>query len=332
MIPVWRFLPPALAHALAPSGLSCVAAFYGRDFETDEGRNWLPFSWRGLHFPNRFGLAGGADKDAERLLDWQSLGAGFVEIGTITPRPQKGNPGKVMDRDWEARNLWNKMGFPSQGAHEVRINLESHRDEVRIPILVNIGKNRETSPEMAVQDYLSGIESFKQLADTFVVNISSPNTQGLRLLQNPESLRPLCEAVVKAAGEIPVLVKLSPDQSEAEFKESLDVAASAGVAGFVLTNTTLSRPQGCPFPPEGGLSGHGLKSLSESRLRDAVRLLGSERSRFLLVSVGGISNVDDAKRRLDLGADLLELYSALIFEGPRLFQKLREEWPRISQK
>lgn len=319
MSPLWRYVPASLAHSLSGAGVELAAAFFGQD----EPATWNPFSAQGLVFPNRVGLAGGADKEGDHLLAWQKLGAGFVEVGTVTPFPQEPNPGRIVDRDWERGNLWNKMGFPSAGMNEVAANLATARAELRIPVFVNLGKNRATPAESAKDDYLRVQSRFLKLADGFVVNVSSPNTQGLRGLQSAAFLRPLVEPVVRQAGAKPVWVKLSPDQDEREFRESLTAAAEAGVAGFVLTNTTLHRPEGCPFPPEGGLSGRDLKPLSEARLRDAVRMLGSSRRDFVIVSVGGIENVDDVKRRLDLGADLLEVYSALVFQGPRFFQRLR---------
>lgn len=322
MTPLWRYLPVSTAHALAGVGVEFTAAFFGQD----KPAVWNPFEWKGLKFPNRLGLAGGVDKEGDHLIAWQKLGAGFVEVGTVTPLPQTPNPGKIMDRDWDRQNLWNKMGFPSLGAFEVAVNLKAVDQEVQIPILLNLGKNRNTDAENAQQDYLSVLRSFKNLADAFVVNVSSPNTQGLRGLQAGQYLRPLLESLVKEAADCPVLVKLSPDQSLEEFKDSMNAACEAGVSGFVLTNTTLSRPPNCPFPPEGGLSGQDLKSLSESRLREAVQFLGSMRRNFLLVSVGGISSMDDVKLRLQLGADLMEVYSSLVFHGPRFFQGLQKSW------
>lgn len=318
----WKYLPVSLAHSLAGVGVELSATFFGQD----EPATWNSFSAKGLVFPNRLGLAGGVDKEGDHLLAWQKLGAGFVEVGTVTPVPQEPNPGKIMDRDWERGNLWNKMGFPSAGMKDVAANLATKRNDLKIPVFVNLGKNRATPAEAAKEDYLRVQKEFLHLADGFVVNVSSPNTQGLRGLQSAAYLKPLVEPVVQAARGKPVWVKLSPDQTPQEFQESLTASAEAGVSGFVLTNTTLHRPEGCPFPPEGGLSGRDLKPLSEARLQDAVRILGSSRRDFVIVSVGGIESMDDVKRRLDLGADLLEVYSSLVFEGPRFFQRLEKSW------
>lgn len=322
MIPFWKLLSPSLAHALGGFGTEASSIFFG----ADQPAAWNPLQWRGLNFPNRVGLAGGADKDGEHVMAWQRLGAGFIEVGTVTPRPQGPNPGKILDRDWDRKNLWNKMGFPSGGAYEVWNNLLAVRDEIQIPLLINLGKNRETATEQALEDYVEVLRKFNAMADAFVVNVSSPNTVGLRGLQSAGYLRPLCETLIREAQGKALFVKLSPDQSPHEFRESLNGAAEAGVSGFVLTNTTLLRPPDCPFPPEGGLSGNDLKPLSEAKLKEAVQVLGSARRDFLLISVGGISTLADVQHRLELGADLVEIYSSLVFQGPLFFQKLQKKW------
>lgn len=321
MTPIWKHLPASWAHALAGVGVEITSEIFGQEAVA----SWDPLTFQGITFPNRIGLAGGADKDGQHVLAWQRLGAGFVEIGTVTPRPQNPNPGKIMDRDWLRQNLWNKMGFPSAGASEVSCNLAKDLQDIQIPVLVNLGKNRDTSAEKAFEDYASVLNRFKSLAQGFVINVSSPNTVGLRGLQSADSLRPLCEGLKRLAGEKILLVKLSPDQSDGDFKASLESAAAAGVSGFVLTNTTLHRPEGCPFPTEGGLSGSDLKPLAEAKLTQAIEFLGPRRKNFLLVSVGGITAAEDVKTRLAMGADLVEAYSALVFRGPRFFQEVAQK-------
>lgn len=284
--------------------------------------HWKSFNWRGLHFPNPIGIAGGVDKNAEHLKEWWSLGCGFVEVGTITPRPQGPNPGKIMDRDLKLKALWNKMGFPSEGANDTFYNLASYAPYYRTPIFVNIGKNRYTPNNQAVQDYLSLIDQFRPFADAYVVNISSPNTQGLRELQKKENLSQLIGPLIDRVSHFdptPILVKLSPDMGEEALAETISFCAQLGVSGFVLTNTTLSRPEGCHFPSEGGLSGAPLKNLSQRALQIAVETLGNRRKDVLLVSVGGILTPEDVFERLQMGADLVQIYSALIFHGPDFF-------------
>ncbi len=318
MMPFWKFLPVHWAHEMAPMGLAIAAEIWGEDHP----KEWNPLDWKGLHFPNRIGVAGGVDKNAEQGYHWQRLGAGFVEIGTVTPEPQEANPGKILGRDWSRKDLWNKMGFPNQGAREIRWALDRWHRDLKIPLFINLGKNRWTSDLDAAQDYQFVLQEFLPLVDGFVVNVSSPNTAGLRDLQKADALSTLCRTLVPLAQGKPVLVKLSPDLSEQALGESLRAAAGAGVSGFILTNTTLSRPENCEFPKEGGLSGQSLRSTSKMQLERTLRLLGPERKDLLIVSTGGIMSLEDVNERLNMGADLVQVYSALVFEGPRFFQKL----------
>jgi len=319
----WLLLPPQWAHDLGPFGLK-LYTLYADLFHSGPTPEWKSFTWNNLHFKNPLGLAGGVDKNAESLNEWWTLGAGFVEVGTVTPLPQKANPGKIMDRNLERKALWNKMGFPSHGANEVFFNLRDY-EEKQTPVFINIGKNRDTANEDAGEDYLYLINKFKSVADAFVVNISSPNTKGLRDLQNKTALTKLLAPLVKAShgGVItPILLKLSPDLQDEQLEEALGVAVELGIDGFVLTNTTLSRPQGIPFPPEGGLSGAPLKPLSCSILQKSLQILGKHRSGKLIISAGGAMTPEDVFERLQMGADLVEIYSALIFEGPGFFRNV----------
>jgi dihydroorotate dehydrogenase len=291
---------------------------------------WKSFTWNNLEFKNPLGLAGGMDKNAESLKEWWALGAGFVEIGTVTPKPQSANPGKIMDRDLERKALWNKMGFPSHGAEEVYYNLLAH-DYKPTPVFINIGKNRETANEAAVDDYAYLIHRLKDPADAFVINISSPNTKGLRDLQNKQALTKLLTPLIKlshADTSKPILLKLSPDLSDENLEEALNVAVDLGIDGFVLTNTTLSRPGGIAFPAEGGLSGAPLKPLSCQILQKSLQILGKHRSGKLIISAGGAMTPEDVFERLQMGADLVEIYSALVFEGPGFFRNVAGRYSR----
>lgn len=314
LYPLLKFIPPGLAHKLAPFALSL---YNPQDTVTPV---WKPHSWNNLFFPNRLGIAGGVDKNAELLEVWPKLGAGFVEVGTVTPYAQKANPGKIIDRDWDNKNLWNKMGFPNEGCEDVYFNILKEKDDYKIPLFVNIGKNRTTSLEFAKNDYQFLADKFSPVADALVVNVSSPNTQGLRDLQNEESLRDLISSVVKASGKTPVLVKLSPDMKEAELHASLAGCFAGGAQGIILANTTLSRPQGSIFPSEGGLSGKDLATLSKKNLSSALKFMGSDKKTNLVISVGGVLTAADVLERLDMGADLVQTYSALVFNGPGFFR------------
>lgn len=315
----WLWLPPQWAHDLGPS----VLKLYGF-FANPSPPAWRSFLWRGLVFKNPVGIAGGVDKNAENLRAWAALGCGFIEVGTVTPLPQEANPGKIMARHEPTLSLWNKMGFPSHGAEEVRDNLRAQKP-FATPVFLNVGKNRETPNEKAVEDYLAVMMFFRGLVDAFVVNISSPNTKGLRDLQAAETLSALLKPLIVEAGTTPVLLKLSPDLPEEDFIASIQAADRAGVAGFILTNTTLSRISGPDYPPEGGMSGAPLKTLSLKALQLAQKALGENRKNKLLVSVGGVMTPDDVFERLQLGANLVQTYSGLIYDGPGFFLKVAKQ-------
>lgn len=323
MLKPWLWLPPKLAHDLSPIAVEVYSMLF--DKRTPD---WSSFSFQSIKFENRLGLAGGVDKNAEHLSAWQRLGCGFIEIGTVTPLAQKPNPGKIFDRSIEDEALWNKMGFPSHGADEAFYNLKAFKAENTLPVFVNIGKNRDTPNERAFEDYSELIERFNPLADAFVVNISSPNTKGLRDLASGEALekflKPLMQTKTEIKSDKPVLLKLSPDLEDDDLKRVLDVAIQNHVDGFVLTNTTLSRNTLQKFPAEGGISGKPLSTLSKKALKTAVQHLGAEKSKKLLISVGGLMTADDVFERIDLGADLVEVYTALVFSGLNFFRKVEK--------
>jgi dihydroorotate dehydrogenase len=315
----WKYLPATWAHALSPYALEIYAEIFGQD-EQAQPLKKNSFTWRNLYFPSRCGIAGGVDKNADSLSAWQKVGAGFLEIGTVTPEPQDANPGRIIARQWEQKNLWNKMGFPNLGAQDIAFNLRNHT--LKVPVFINVGKNRWTENKNSAADCVQVMQKFSDTASAFVVNISSPNTQGLRELVRPEFLQPLCTKAVAAATGKPVLLKLSPDMSPDELQSLVRCSLDSGISGFILSNTTLSRSPNSPFPESGGVSGRDLTELSRQKLKDLVRELGQQRQGLLLVSVGGIDSVDEMNRRLDLGADLVQVYSALVFQGPGFFMKL----------
>lgn len=316
-LPVWKYLPASWAHRLSALGVSYYASKM-----PEEIPQWRSLIWKGLYFPNPLGIAGGVDKNAEHLSAWQRLGAGFIEVGTVTPYAQKSNSGKILDRDWENQNLWNRMGFPNHGSSEVYFNLQQARCDLKVPVFVNIGKNRNRANEEAEVDYLYLTNRFQEVADAFVINVSSPNTQGLRQLQSPEFLGGLIFQIQQSGNKKPILVKLSPDMDSENFLECIEASSQGGASGFILTNTTLSRPTHSRFPKEGGLSGRDLADLSKRHLMKANEILASRRKDFLLVSVGGVLSASDVKERLDLGADLVQTYSGLVFEGPQFFRNV----------
>lgn len=318
----WLWLPPQLAHDLAPWGLPLIARAWG----DPDIPQWDSRTWKGLRFPNPLGIAGGVDKNARLIQAWWSLGAGFVEVGTITPKPQGPNSGVILRRDLRQEAVWNRMGFPNEGVQKVARRLEAVFPFRRTPLFVNIGKNRETPLERAADDYGATIETLCHLADALVINVSSPNTPGLRQLQGSQFLKEILVRARRAnTRDTPLLLKLSPDLHEQELRECLELSLDEGVSGFICTNTTLQRPPGIQFPQEGGLSGRPLASISELFLKQVMEVLGERRRDLLIVSVGGISTLEDILRRLVLGADLVQVYSRLILDGPLFFKRIAAE-------
>jgi dihydroorotate dehydrogenase len=267
----------------------------------------------GVRFSGPLGLAAGFDKDGRGLRTWGALGFGYAEVGTVTAQAQPGNPPPRMFRLAEDRALLNRMGFNNHGAGELAIQLS--RVSPTVPIGVNIGKTKATPPQDAVEDYAASARLLGPLASFLVVNVSSPNTPGLRDLQAVEALRPIL-AAVRAQTTVPVLVKIAPDLSDQDIDEIADLAVELGLAGIVATNTTVSR-DGLATPGvdelgAGGISGPPVAQRSAAVLR---RLYGRVGDRLVLVSVGGIESADDAWDRITSGASLLQGYTGFVYGG-----------------
>jgi dihydroorotate dehydrogenase len=267
----------------------------------------------GVRFPGPLGLAAGFDKDGEGLNTWGAMGFGYAEVGTVTPLAQPGNPAPRLFRLPADRALLNRMGFNNHGAGQLALRLARHRPDV--PIGVNIGKSKVTPPEEAAQDYASSARLLGPLAAYLVVNVSSPNTPGLRDLQAVESLRPILAAVL-AETATPVLVKIAPDLSDSDVDAVADLALELGLAGIVATNTTISRSglrtPGVEDLGPGGISGTPLAHRSLEVLR---RLYARVGDRQVLIGVGGIENADDAWERITAGASLLQGYTGFVYGG-----------------
>jgi len=267
----------------------------------------------GVRFPGPVGLAAGFDKDGAGMNTWGALGFGYAEIGTVTAHAQPGNPRPRMFRLPDDRALLNRMGFNNHGASELALRLARHSSDV--PIGVNIGKTKATPPEGAVADYAESARLVGPLAAFLVVNVSSPNTPGLRDLQAVESLRPILTAV-KAQTRTPVLVKIAPDLSDADVDEIADLAVELGLAGIVATNTTVSR-DGLATPGvdelgPGGVSGPPVARRSAEVLRRLHQRVGD---RLVLISVGGIETAADAWDRITSGASLVQGYTGFVYGG-----------------
>lgn len=285
------------------------------------------------HFPNPLGLAAGFDKNAEVIAPMLGFGFGFVEVGTLTPRPQEGNPRPRIFRDPEHDAIINRMGFPSCGMNAFKANLEKFLDTRPRPnglVGINIGMNKsQTDP---VKDYCLLVRMLGPFADYLTVNISSPNTPGLRNLQDPEAFRELVAQVLeertRACGKHmppPLLVKLAPDLDEEQQEALAQAALESGINGLILTNTTLDRPDILPesFGQErGGLSGRPLTEKSTQVIRNFSRLTGGK---LPIIGAGGVFSARDAYDKILAGASLVQLYSALAFQGPGMVKRMTSE-------
>ena len=274
----------------------------------------------GLTFPNPLGLAAGMDKDARALPAWWALGFGFAEVGTLTPRSQEGNPRPRLFRLLEDRALINRMGFNNQGAEKAARRLQAFRARgLPFPVGVNLGKNRDTPLERAFEDYLRALEVLEPCGDYFVLNVSSPNTPGLRTLQEGPFLDELL-ARLRPATPKPLLLKLSPDLSWEALDEALSLAKKHGLQGLVAVNTTTSR-EGLKSPlarEAGGLSGRPL----QGRALEVLRHLAAGAEGLHLISVGGIEGPEDAWERLKAGASLVQVYTGFVYGGPLFPRRL----------
>jgi dihydroorotate dehydrogenase len=268
----------------------------------------------GVRFPGPLGLAAGFDKDGTGLAAWGALGFGFAEVGTVTAHPQPGNPGPRLFRLPADRALLNRMGFNNHGAGELALRLAQHRPEV--PIGVNIGKTKTTPAADAVDDYRASARLVGPLASYLVVNVSSPNTPGLRDLQAVESLRPILSAVLEEAQQTPVLVKIAPDISDSDVDDIADLALELGLAGIVATNTTVSRDGlATPGVEELGAGGISGPPVARRAVQVLQRLYARVGDRLALISVGGIETPDDAWEHITAGASLLQGYTGFIYGG-----------------
>jgi len=285
-----------------------------------------PIRVAGLTFPNPIGLAAGLDKDAAAPLAWWAMGFGFMELGTVTPRPQPGKPHPRLFRHSDRLAIVNRMGFNNDGAAAVAARLETQcRSGLRpgCPIGLSIGKNAATSPEHAADDYAQAAAALSPHADYLAINVSSPNTPGLRDLQTAQELVPLVRVVHANALGRPIFVKIAPELGPDQLPPVLDACIDAGVAGIIATNTlaTLGR-NGLE---EGGLSGRPLREIS---LRQVERVRRHAGQRLAVIGCGGVDDGPSARALLDAGADLVQLYTGLIYRGPFLPARITRELER----
>ena len=318
-------LDPEKAHEWAVDSLAMLGAFppLRRAIEalvSPPGAALRPVSAFGVKFPNAVGLAAGFDKDARAWPAAAALGFGHVEIGTVTAIGQPGNPRPRVFRYPSREAVINRMGFNNAGAAAVASRLARQPRPGRrpIPLGINIGKSRAADLEQAAGDYLESFGRLADFADYVALNVSSPNTPGLRELQGGERLRDLLGAIAGAnrgrASRVPVLLKIAPDLSFREIDAVLGAAAEFGIDGIIATNTTLARPgifAGAPEP--GGLSGAPLRARSTEIIRYIARSTGG---RLPIIGVGGVCDLESAGEKMDAGATLVQVYTGMIYRGP----------------
>ena len=283
----------------------------------------------GLTFENPVGLAAGLDKDAKLIEEFASLGFGFIEIGTLTPKPQDGNPQPRLFRLPGDKALLNRMGFNNGGVEEAAKRLKKRKSNVLIG--GNIGKNKITPNEDAINDYLFCLEALHPYVDYFVVNVSSPNTPNLRELQEKEPLKKLLLAVKKANDKKekpkPVLLKIAPDLTNGQLDDIIEIIGETKIDGVIATNTTIDRSvlhadkELALGLGDGGISGAPLKKRSTEVIRYLSEQSGGQ---FPIIGVGGISSVEDAIEKLEAGASLIQIYSGMIYEGPGLIKEIKK--------
>jgi dihydroorotate dehydrogenase len=280
----------------------------------------------GLNFPNPVGLAAGLDKNGVALPVWAALGFGFIEIGTVTSKPQPGNPKPRMFRLPERYALINRLGFNNDGAEVIAQRLQALRESQRwpaVPVGINIGKSRATPLEEAIDDYLCSFRLLRDFADYIALNVSSPNTPGLRELQEPQKLSALLRAIGDEAGATPkpLIVKISPDILPTELEPILAVCEEHHVAGIIATNTTLDHSS---IPPqldqEGGLSGAPLREKSTALIREIAA-----QTAIPIIASGGICDAESAREKFRAGAQLIQLYTGLVYRGPGLLREIMEK-------
>lgn len=326
-------LEPEEAHRFTVRQLhriqhSPLAKLINRTWQfSDEG---LERHCMGLRFKNPIGLAAGFDKDAAHIDDMAALGFGFVEVGTVTPRPQEGNPKPRLFRLPKDQALINRMGFNNGGIDAMVARLEN-RERNDVIIGGNIGKNKLTPNENAIHDYEICFEKLKPFVDYFVINVSSPNTPGLRELQDKEPLNRLLGTIqeMNHADPIPkpVLLKIAPDLNTHQLDDILEVVGTNKLQGIIATNTTLDRstlstqPSTLDSIGNGGLSGKPLLSRSTDFIRTIRKSMPRD---FVIIGVGGVFSGDDAIEKIEAGADLVQVYTGLIYQGPTLIKEIKQ--------
>ncbi|SFS32154.1 quinone-dependent dihydroorotate dehydrogenase [Sphingobacterium wenxiniae] len=329
--PLFFTMNPETAHHNVTGGLRRFNKIWGAKsllrsiYSVDDPR--LEREVFGLKFKNPVGLAAGFDKNAEYIEDMANLGFGFIEIGTVTPRPQPGNDKPRMFRLVKDEALINRMGFNNQGAEVAAARLKNIKDKKGLIIGGNIGKNKVTPNEEAVNDYIACFNALFEYVDYFVVNVSSPNTPGLRDLQEKEPLKKILNTLQDLNHtkhiQRPILLKIAPDLTDSQLDDIVEIVQETQIAGVIATNTTISREglqsDAALVNEMGGVSGKPLTK----RSTEVIRYLSEKSNRsFPIIGVGGIHSAADALEKLDAGASLVQVYTGFIYEGPALVSQI----------
>ena len=290
------------------------------------------FYVKGLRIKNRLGLAAGLDKNARLINEFNNIGFGFLEVGTITPKPQYGNPKPRIKRLVSYDSLLNSLGFPNDGVVSIKSRLKKVSDDICLGI--NIGPNKDTTTEEIKNDYLACYKEVFEYADYIAINISSPNTPNLRSLHNIESFKSVIETILnerqKHKKQPKIFIKISPDEESGTYKNLIDTINNSAIDGVIISNTSnnknLKKSLNVGHLP-GGISGKSLKNSSNKILKEIKPILNDEK---IIVAVGGIFDVDSYNEKLELGADLVQMYTGLIYEGPNLVKRIIKNEKQIS--
>lgn len=287
---------------------------------------------KGLRVKNRLGLAAGLDKNARLINEFDNIGFGFVEVGTVTPKAQYGNPKPRIKRLISHESLLNSLGFPNEGVRSIKSRLKKVSGDICLG--VNIGPNKDTVPEEVINDYLLCYEEVFEYADFVTINISSPNTPNLRSLHNAENFKAVIDAILSERNrhqkKPKVFIKISPDEESKTYTNLIETVNNSAIDGVIISNTSnnqnLKKSLNVAHLP-GGISGKSLKNSSNKILKEIKTMINKEK---IIVAVGGIFDVDSYNEKFELGADLVQMYTGLIYEGPNLVKRIVKNDKQIS--
>ena len=287
---------------------------------------------KGLRVKNRLGLAAGLDKNARLINEFDNIGFGFIEVGTVTPKAQYGNPKPRIKRLISHESLLNSLGFPNEGVRSIKSRLKKVSDDICLG--VNIGPNKDTVPEEVINDYLLCYEEVFEYADFVTINISSPNTPNLRSLHNAENFKAVIDAILSERNrhqkKPKVFIKISPDEESKTYTNLIETINNSAIDGVIISNTSnnqnLKKSLNVAHLP-GGISGKSLKNSSNKILKEIKTMINKEK---IIVAVGGIFDVDSYNEKFELGADLVQMYTGLIYEGPNLVKRIVKNDNQIS--